>query len=519
MAIMRNNQPVTQNEIQLKDGCHLVSSTNLKGVITHCNQNFVDISGFSEQELVGTPHNLVRHPDMPQAAFADLWDTLKAGQHWMGMVKNRAKNGDHYWVDAYVTPLYDQGKVIGYESVRVKPQRDQIDRAAQAYARINQGKNPIPGQLKHTSALLQLLPWLVLLIALLASPAPLWLTGLATCLTVISLWLNTNLQAGVTAEAHKVADNQIMTWIYTGRNDVCGQIQFALYTQQRRLQTVLVRIADNSSRLQQATKNTLSLSHNTLQRVQKQHTYTSEVEHTSQEIQNAAGNLSDNTQQSIEASNKATATAGQGEKDIAVMAEHTGSLQQELRTTGDAIAALATETQAVNRFLQAISDIAEQTNLLALNAAIEAARAGEQGRGFAVVADEVRSLAQRTQESAGEIQSIVNGLNQHSDHSVAALNKGQESTQETLNTAHQVTEVFSTIRNELADIEACANASSQAVEQQNQAAESITSHLHQLEQLSTEAERLAGDMNDQCEQLSQLMSDQGNIIRRFQQGI
>ena len=516
---MRNNQPITQQAVQLKEGCHLVSSTNLKGVITHCNRHFVDISGFSSDELIGSPHNLVRHPDMPPAAFDDMWNTLKDGRHWIGIVKNRCKNGDHYWVDAYVTPLYDQGKVVGYESVRVKPSAQQVERAEIAYRRINQGKAPIPSSSNIKPYAMLYAPWLLVLVALIIGSAGPLITALAFVASLFSLWLSRFQMNSISEKARRVADTRLMTWIYTGRTDVCGDIEFALHTMDRRLQTVLVRVADNTERLQAATSNTVKLSSDTLSRVKQQHTYTVEVERTSQEIQTAADKLAENNQQSSDASNTASSTAQRGQNNINDMMNQTGTLQQELKTTASAIEDLAEETLAVNRFLQAISDIAEQTNLLALNAAIEAARAGEQGRGFAVVADEVRTLAQRAQESAGEIQTIVNGLNQHSEHAVKAMKKGQESTAQTLANAQQVTEVFSTINNELADIQQIAGANSVAVDQQNSAANDISQHLLQLEGLSDEAEKLAQDMNGQCDELSSLMEEQSNIIRRFQQGL
>ena len=134
---MKNNQPITQNEVLLNDAEHLVSSTDVKGQITHCNQAFIDISGFSKEELMGRAHNIVRHPDMPEAAFLGMWNKLKKGQHWQGLVKNRCKNGDFYWVDAYVTPVLDNGQITGYESVRIQPNRDQVDRAEKALSLIH----------------------------------------------------------------------------------------------------------------------------------------------------------------------------------------------------------------------------------------------------------------------------------------------------------------------------------------------------------------------------------------------
>ena len=109
---MKINQPVTDHEIIVEDGQTIVSKTDLKGRITYINQYFMDISGFTEQELIGKNHNIVRHPDMPPEAFQDLWEHMKVSRPWTGMVKNRCKNGDYYWVEAHVTPIRQNGNIV-----------------------------------------------------------------------------------------------------------------------------------------------------------------------------------------------------------------------------------------------------------------------------------------------------------------------------------------------------------------------------------------------------------------------
>jgi len=137
---MRMNTPVTNIEYELREGSSIVSKTDLKGVITYVNPDFVEASGYTEKELMGQPHNILRHPDMPEEAFADLWNTLKAGKPWTGIVKNRRKNGDHYWVIANATPILEGGSCVGYLSVRSKPSREQIDAHAAAYRLFREGR-------------------------------------------------------------------------------------------------------------------------------------------------------------------------------------------------------------------------------------------------------------------------------------------------------------------------------------------------------------------------------------------
>ncbi|NOT20394.1 MAG: PAS domain-containing protein [Sideroxydans sp.] len=137
---MRMNSPVTNVEYELKEGSSIVSKTDLKGLITYVNPDFIEASGFTEKELLGQPHNLVRHPDMPVEAFDDLWNTLKKGRPWTGLVKNRRKDGGFYWVVANATPIYEGGSCTGYMSVRSKPTRALIEAHEAAYRLFREGK-------------------------------------------------------------------------------------------------------------------------------------------------------------------------------------------------------------------------------------------------------------------------------------------------------------------------------------------------------------------------------------------
>ncbi|MFG6665517.1 methyl-accepting chemotaxis protein [Halomonas sp. HNIBRBA4712] len=137
---MRNNQPVTQREVELESDDFLVSRTDLEGNITYANPAFVAISGFAREELIGAPHNIIRHPDMPPAAFENLWQTVKGQKTWRGLVKNRCKSGDHYWVEASVTPIIENDEVVGYASVRVQASREAIAHAESVYAEFSAGR-------------------------------------------------------------------------------------------------------------------------------------------------------------------------------------------------------------------------------------------------------------------------------------------------------------------------------------------------------------------------------------------
>ncbi len=127
---------VSETETPYPEGRLIVSRTDLEGVLTHVNQSFVDMAGYTEQELIGAPHSILRHPDMPKAAFADLWQTVTAGKPWQGYVKNLRKDGGYYWVLATVIPNVREGRVVSYTSVRRKPSRGKVEEHAALYRKL-----------------------------------------------------------------------------------------------------------------------------------------------------------------------------------------------------------------------------------------------------------------------------------------------------------------------------------------------------------------------------------------------
>jgi len=513
---MKNNQPITQKEVVLNDAAHLVSSTDIKGKITHCNQAFINISGFSKEELLGSAHNIVRHPDMPEAAFAGMWDKLKSGQPWQGLVKNRCKNGDHYWVDAYVTPVLDKGHIVGYESVRIKPKHDQVKRADEAYQQIQKGQPPLSSKQQLVPWLLFLLPWLVAIAALLLLtennlinlmimlPALIW--------SAISHQQKNKSLSNISEE---VINDALAAYIYSGENSPQGKLRFAQHVLKRRLQTVLVRINDNMSTLNQLAQSSRQMSDDNLEQVRRQNEETDQLAQASHQIAQSAEILLENTEHTSHAATEAQQEAKQGHDLVADTANKINNLAQELCSTSAAVTTLAEETESIKRFLDAIKAIAEQTNLLALNAAIEAARAGEQGRGFAVVADEVRNLAVRTQESTAEIHTIVGKLATGADLAVSTMEQGTEHADNCLQQANQADTSLSAIQENIDAIHLSTQNNSQSIRQQTDTVLTIEQGLNRLASLSTEVEQVSARNAQASDELALLMAEQERIIERF----
>jgi aerotaxis receptor len=513
---MKNNQPITQNEVMMNDVAHLVSSTNVKGQITHCNQAFIDISGFSKKELLGSAHNIIRHPDMPESAFFGMWKHLKNGQPWQGLVKNRCKNGDYYWVDAYVTPVLDKGKTVGYESVRTKPHRDQVERAEKAYQQIQQGQNPLKVHQKILAVLSSLIPWLIALASLLIF-ADNTTTILFTLLPLMiwSIIAQHNTHKSFEKVAKTVMDDDLAAYIFSGKNTPLGNLEFSQHVLKRRLQTVLVRINDNMGTLNKLAQSARSMSDDNLEQVRRQNEETDQLAQASHQITQSAETLLQNTEQTSHAATEAQQGVKLGHDLVADTASKISDLAEELSTTSAAVTTLAEETESIKRFLDAIKAIAEQTNLLALNAAIEAARAGEQGRGFAVVADEVRNLAVRTQESTAEIHIIVGKLASGADLAVSTMEQGTEHADNCLQQANQADTSLSAIQANIDAIHLSTQNNSQSIRQQTDTVLQIEQGLNRLAGLSTKVEQVSARSAQASDELALLIAEQERITERF----
>ena len=502
---VRTNLPVTQNNYDFSGDELLVSVTNTKGEITHCNPAFVRVSGFLYEELIGQPHNLIRHPDMPAAAFKDMWRTIAHGYPWTGVVKNRRKNGDHYWVRANVTPIMEGGKPKGYLSVRTKPTAEEVQSAQALYALMNEqalagretmrlrggvvrwlGWRGLWAQRNDVGLLARMLMMLTIVGSITMLPDMLgwvgtqaWLARLAV-LILGGAWVAWRFQSRcvngieqVNTWAAQMASCNLSTSMDHNYNGSVGTLMARLQQIQINLKAV---IGDVLTEVHGFGAMSEQISHGSLDLAKRTEAQASSLIQTAASMEQIAGAVS----QTAEMAQQMEAHSNQSK----AMVSRSGDAIQEV---GQAMEHIRHSSTRMREIIGVIESIAFQTNLLALNAAVEAARAGEQGRGFAVVAGEVRALAQRSATAAKEIGGLIN-------NTVDGISDGNARMQAAGQTIESMVHAVERVSESVRQISKATREQSQGVAQVNAAIVGLDSMTQQnaalVEQSTSSAEGL-----------------------------
>jgi aerotaxis receptor len=506
---VRTNLPVTQREYQFPGTETLLSTTDTSSHIAYANAAFIRTSGFATDELMGQPHNLVRHPDMPVEAFADMWRSLKEGQSWRALVKNRRKDGDHYWVRANAAPMRRNGQVVGYLSVRTKPSRAEVETTEALYRRFKEGRASgiafhrgliVRTGLMRWASALQLLPaaWRVRLPLLgvgTAMGVALSFSGLggAALASMGAAVAGSLLLAGwfieaqittplrkVLGAAQQVASGEAGEDLNLDRCDDIGLIARAINQSGLNLQSLVADVYEQVSGVQAASREIAAANNDLSSRTEQT---ASSLEQTAAAMEQQTASVrqnSDTAQEASQLANGATEIATQGGVAVANVVS--------------TMALISASSRKIADIISVIDGIAFQTNILALNAAVEAARAGEQGRGFAVVASEVRSLAGRSAAAAKEIKGLI-------DDSVSKVESGTRLVADAGQTMTEVVSQVKRVNDLITEITAASKEQSIGISQVGQAVAQLDEMTQQNAAMVEQSSAAANSMSEQAQRL------------------
>ena len=513
---MRENLPVFDQEFDFPADELLMSTTDSRGHITHCNAAFERVSGYTMAELMGQPHNMVRHPDMPSEAFKDMWTTIGHARSWKGLIKNRRKDGSFYWVVAHVTPIMQGKKPVGYMSVRAKPSREQVQQAEVLYAqiksqrgqpeqsvRLHAGRVRTKGFAEYQGRLQRQnfthrMAWLLLPVFVAAMLFPMmgwtqpWQLALQAALLLALLGIALGrmhvrvtrpfLQANaLAADLAGCQLNGRLPELLPGRHPMALLME-RLHQVHINLRAV---VGDARNEIQSFMHLSESISHGAGHLSQRTEDQARKLQDTASNMQVLAHTVAESQQTSVEVMRESEKSAQLATKGGEAMA-HVGTLVEGIRKS----------SQQMGQIVTTIESIAFQTNILALNAAVEAARAGEQGRGFAVVAGEVRALAQSSAQAAGEIRGLISDSNNQ-------INQGVEGMQAAGNTIGDVVQA-------VAHVSTLMRSMAEAMAEQVQGISEVNATLHDLDHMTRENASQA----ENSAEASRGMSDNAGILGR-----